>query len=211
LAVCARKHSKVAAFGASAEGSHDEQRLQEAADLLGVELSIVNLSAEELVGDLDRMKLPFSATLMDQSLWCLYSAVARRAASKGVEVILLGQLADELFGGYRKYLTAISDYGEERAQEMMDRDLLQYQERGKIRDMNAFEGLVGAELPYASSEVLEVARRTPMEFKIRGGERKVILRRAAEILGVPPGIASAPKKAAQYSTGIQKLVSRMTL
>ena len=40
---------------------------------------------------------------MDEALWCIYSATSRLAKANGARTIILGQLADELFGGYMKY------------------------------------------------------------------------------------------------------------
>jgi asparagine synthase (glutamine-hydrolysing) len=45
-----------------------------------------------------------------------------------------------------------------------------------------------------------------VSFKIRDGLRKAVLRRAAAILGVPEEQVGAAKKAAQYSSGVQKLL-----
>ena len=39
--------------------------------------------------------------------------------------------------------------------------------------------------------------------------RKWILRRAAEILGVPGKVLERPKKAAQYSSGIQRRLRKL--
>jgi asparagine synthase (glutamine-hydrolysing) len=42
---------------------------------------------------------------------------------------------------------------------------------------------------------------------LRDGVRKAVLRRAAVLLGVPEDLAEGAKKAAQYSSGVQKLVA----
>jgi asparagine synthase (glutamine-hydrolysing) len=53
---------------------------------------------------------------------------------------------------------------------------------------------------------LRLGLSIPVSFKIRDGERKAVLRRAAGLLGVPEELSNAPKKAAQYSSGIQKIL-----
>jgi len=144
---------------------------------------------------------------MDRSLWCLYSVVSRKAAERGAEVIMLGQLADELFGGYAKYQATLSASGEEAAVAMMEKDLKDYEERGRVRDENACSRWLEPRFPFAEKEVVDLGRSIPISFKIRGGVRKAVLREAAVVLGVPAEPASAAKKAAQYSSGIQKIVA----
>jgi len=54
--------------------------------------------------------------------------------------------------------------------------------------------------------VASMALSIPLDFKIRGGRRKHLLREAAKLLGLPEEVAETPKKAAQYSSGILKLL-----
>jgi asparagine synthase (glutamine-hydrolysing) len=52
----------------------------------------------------------------------------------------------------------------------------------------------------------------PDSLKIRSPEdglRKLILRKASADLGLPKKIAEAPKKAIQYSTGIDKCIKKL--
>ena len=179
-----------------------------AADSLGVNLVTRELSADSLSVALAALNIPFEPSPMDKSLWCLYYWVARIAADAGAKVLLLGQLADELFGGYAKYGEALREQGEAAARSMMDEDLLAYPSRGRVRDMAACGGTIEARLPFEDEALMRFASEIPVAYKIRGDERKVILRRAALLLGVPHEIAIVPKKAAQYSSGIQKLVVR---
>jgi asparagine synthase (glutamine-hydrolysing) len=182
--------------------------VEEGAASLGVELVTRQLSSDSLSDALSQLDLPFEATLMDKSLWCLYYWVANSALDAGSKILLLGQLADELFGGYAKYAEALNQRGEEAARSMMDDDLREYNNRGRARDLAACRGFVQARLPFEAENIVSFASKLPMSHRIRNGERKALLRRAAVLLGVPSELASAPKKAAQYSSGIQKLVVR---
>ena len=207
MAKCASKHVEVVACVAYAKGSGDAQRARQAAEALGLQLAASEVTEEEVRGALAAIELPFEPTLMDKSLWCLYSAVARSARDLGVRVLLLGQLADELFGGYAKYAEAVSAEGEASARSMMSADAREYSSRGRVRDVSACEGLVEPRFPFEAIELVEFAASIPVSFKIRDGVRKAVLRRAARKLGVPEQIAFAPKKAAQYSSGVQKLIA----
>jgi len=197
----------VVACTAYAGDSGDVVRARGAAEAMGLALVTRELTKDDVGGALSSMDLPFTPSLMDRSLWCLYTTVSRAAHGAGARTMLLGQLADELFGGYAKYAEAKKLRGGGAAEAMMSTDLREYASRGRIRDVAACAGLVEPRFPFEARELVEFATSLPITFKIRDGERKAVLRRAALVLGVPEKVAYAPKKAAQYSSGVQKLVA----
>jgi len=194
------------ACSAFADGSVDSRSAGRGARIMGVELVTTRLTRETVASELKEMDLPFPTSLMDRSLWCLYSIVSKSAARGGAELIMLGQLADELFGGYAKYQEALADSGEEEAVAMMESDVKEYQVKGMARDISACSKWLQPRFPFAEKEVVDIGRSIPVTFKIRGGSRKAVLREAAALLGVPNELVNAPKKAAQYSSGVQKIV-----
>jgi asparagine synthase (glutamine-hydrolysing) len=206
LVCCAKRVTEVVTCTAAMDGSQDFERAKMAADLLGVDHVSTRITREEVLQEVEEMRVPFEPTVMDASLWSLYSIVARGARNAGAKIILLGQLADELFGGYAKYRTALVEGGEAGAQEMMERDVEEYAARGRIRDVAACSRWVQPSFPFEAAEVRRLGLALPVPFKISPTESKLVLRRAAGILGVPEEISGRPKKAAQYSSGIQKVV-----
>ena len=207
LARCAANRVEVVACTAHSGDSGDGTKAAGAASALGVELVPTLLTKENVREALATVDLPFVPTLMDRSLWTLYSVVSRSAREAGAKVMLLGQLADELFGGYAKYTEALGTAGADAAARMMSADVREYLERGRVRDMEACRRWVEPRFPFEAKEVVELAAGLPVSFKIRDGVRKAVLRRAATLLGVPDAQAGAGKKAAQYSSGVQKLVA----
>jgi asparagine synthase (glutamine-hydrolysing) len=121
--------------------------------------------------------------------------------------MMLGQLADELFGGYMKYTRIARESGDEAAAEVMYSDVVESGKRAFLRDEEAVARFTEVRFPFADEALVEFALGIPVGYKIRDGERKVVLRRAAALLGVPEDLVGAPKKAAQYSSGVAKLVS----
>jgi asparagine synthase (glutamine-hydrolysing) len=203
---CAMKRADVVACSAFANGAADAHRAPAAAAALGVGLVTTELTARSIEVALGELDLPFIPTLMDRSLWCLYKVVSERAHDLGARVLLLGQLADELFGGYAKYAEVLEVEGEEAVRSMMNADVRGFATRGRIRDIRACAPWAEARFPFELQGLVELASMLPISFKIRGGVRKAVLRRAASVLGVPEELAGASKKAAQYSSGVQKLV-----
>ncbi|MCS6788421.1 MAG: asparagine synthase C-terminal domain-containing protein, partial [Aigarchaeota archaeon] len=88
-------------------------------------------------------------------------------------------------------------------------DLRELWRQGIVRDyVSAALGGVTLTAPYLDPRVVELARAAPAELKVRGSERKVLLRGAARLASVPEEVWRAEKRAAQYSTGVEKVVRR---
>jgi len=206
LAHCARGRTKVVACSAAAPGSVDYDVAGEAARAMGLDFVPTKLEESDVAKELEALDLPFKPSLMDRGLWCIYSITSRAAAEAGAELIMLGQLADELFGGYAKYETALQGGGEEEAARMMAEDVAGCGVRGFIRDEAACSRWLEPRFPFADPRVAEFGAALPVEFKIRKGFRKSVLSGAAVKLGLPEEMAWRPKKAAQYSSGILKLL-----
>jgi len=209
LAMVAGRHADVVLCSAYASGSRDEGQSRRAADLLGLELETALLDEETLAKRSGEAELPpGEATVMDKALWCIYSTTSELAKRSKARTILLGQLADELFGGYMKYALKAREEGAAAAERMMAGDVRACADRGFLRDEAACSASCEVRFPYADERIASFAAGLPLGYKIRDGERKAVLRAAALELGLPEELASAPKKAAQFSSGASKLLSR---
>ncbi|HEV2389407.1 MAG TPA: asparagine synthase C-terminal domain-containing protein [Nitrososphaerales archaeon] len=209
LAMVAARHADVVLCSAYASGSRDEKQAGRAADLLGLELVTAVLEEEGLAKTSGGAELPpGEETVMDKALWCIYSATSELAKGNEARTILLGQLADELFGGYMKYAVKAREEGAAAAERMMALDVRACADRGFLRDEAACSASCEVRFPYADERVVSFSAGLPLEFKLREGERKAVLRAAALELGLPEELASAPKKAAQFSSGASKLLKR---
>ena len=206
VAHCAARHSDVILCSAYSGGSRDEKQSESIAEKLGLPMVSRALTPDDIRRELKALDLPFEPTPMDRALWCIYSTTARLAAENGAETILLGQLADELLGGYAKYARAMEEGGVLAAETMMEEDLARCGQVGLVRDELACSANVEPRFPFADESVASMALSIPPDFKIWGGRRKHVLREAAKLLGLPEEVAESPKKAAQYSSGILKLL-----
>ena len=88
----------------------------------------------------------------------------------------------------------------------MEEDVRACADRGFLRDEAACAADCEVRFPYADRRVASFAAGLPVDYKVREGERKAVLRAAALRLGLPEELASAPKKAAQFSSGVARLL-----
>jgi len=139
---------------------------------------------------------------------------AEMAHQQGQRVILSGQGADELFAGYHRYLDFYQEKGE-KAQEDLQEDVENlYHVNLERDDKVTMAHSVELRVPYLDLQIINMALDIPMYYKINGPEdnrRKCILREVARELGVPPEIVNRPKKAAQYGSGIHKILRKKVL
>jgi asparagine synthase (glutamine-hydrolysing) len=193
---------------------HETEEARKAAETLGLHLQ-VHLYTEadvenvlpkvvELIEEPD----PIKAAVGVPFFWC-----AQKAAEAGFKVMLAGQGADELFGGYQRYVTEYLLKGDEAVRKTMFRDVTFIHESNVERDEKIC-GYHDVELriPFGSFKVAELAMSLPTELKFESkadSVRKLALRRVAENLGLPPEIALKPKRAVQYSTGINNALKRI--
>jgi asparagine synthase (glutamine-hydrolysing) len=138
---------------------------------------------------------------------------AKKTAEAGFKVLLAGQGADELFGGYQRYVNEYLMHGAEKVRKTMFDDVVGIHESNIERDVKIC-GLHNVELrlPFASYSLAEFAMALPVELKIErkaGSLRKLVLRKTAENMGLPASITEKPKKAVQYATGINGVVKKL--
>jgi asparagine synthase (glutamine-hydrolysing) len=139
--------------------------------------------------------------------------VAENTAKMKLKILLAGQGADELFGGYKRYLNNYSRCGSERVQEEIFNDIAKMHEKNFERDFKIcnFHN-VELRLPFATYSIAKFAITLPIELKIKlidGGMRKVVLRRLGEKIGLPPSIVKRQKRAIQYATGVNKILKKL--
>jgi len=131
------------------------------------------------------------------------SVLAKR---KGFQTIFAGQGADELFGGYDRYIMTYQREGLGKANDMMIKDFNMISELNLERDEQATAGLgIELRLPFCDWTLARYVLSLPASLKIGGAEeslQKLVLRRAARLQGIPSFIYERPKRAVQYGTGI---------
>ena len=204
---------KVNLFHVSLENQVETEDAIKAAEALNLPLQVdlfkdsdvetVLLKVVELIEEPD----PVKASIGVPFYW-----VAEKAAEAGFKVMLAGQGADELFGGYQRYVKEYCSKGEKVSKTMFS-DVLGLYESNLERDLK-ITGFFDVELrlPFGAFDLAEYALTLPLECKFEPKPdtlRKLVLRRVALNAGVPKSIADKPKKAVQYSTGINDALKRI--
>lgn len=184
-------------------GSHDLRHAQQVARELGLPLTPVVIdpgSIEyalaqvlQVIPKIDPVNASIATTLYFVAEW---------AGEHGHKRILAGQGADELFGGYARYLqtnTLAQDL--ERDFQGLRIQLARDQAVAALHDTYF-------SLPYMDVRVVRAARVIPAEKKVCNGVRKQPLRAIAERY-LPPEVAHYEKKAMQYGSGVMKEIQRL--
>lgn len=129
-----------------------------------------------------------------------------------LKVMLSGQGADELFAGYNRYLGFYEKKGE-LTQEDLKKDILNlYHVNLQRDDAVTMANSIELRVPYLDLDIINTAINIPMKYKINGKTdklRKCILREVGAELGIPTEIVNRPKKAAQYGSGIHKMLKKV--
>ena len=191
--------------------SHDVEAARSAANLLGTEVRVVELThdaIERAVPEIARATNRVNAMAVQIAL-PLY-LVAEQVAADGFDRLALGQGADELFGGYAKVAQAPED-------PRVEADTVRGAQREVIsslpdqleRDVLALRA-AGVEpvTPLLHDRVVGAALRLDGDLLVDGETRKLALRAAAR-KSLPDEIADRDKKAAQYGSLAARELDRL--
>ncbi|MDR0371998.1 MAG: asparagine synthetase B [Nitrososphaerota archaeon] len=212
--LAAKQGTKVSLLHVSLENQPETEQAIEAAEVLDLPMQIHFFKDSDVetalpnVVELIEEPDPIKAAIGVSFYW-----IAEQATQAKFRTVLAGQGADELFGGYQRYVNQACKNGTEDTRRTMYHDVITMHESNLERDMK-ITGFHDVELrcPFASYAIAEFALGLPLEYKIEPKTdtlRKLVLRRTARNLGIPAVIVNKPKKAVQYSTGINNAMKRI--
>lgn len=201
---------KIKLYAVGVEGSKDVEAAIYASKFLNLDLEIC-----EVTEDMIREALPSVVNaigddnLMKVGVGLTTYFATKLAAEDGMKVAISGQGADELFGGYKRYLQSFVDgtLNWTLRQDMSNMYHVNLERDDACSMLNSVE----LRLPFLDKTLVELVLNIPDNKKIvsmHDEMRKSILRKLAFEEGLDYEIAYRPKKAAQYGTGIDKILRK---
>ena len=195
------------------EGTGGFENAETAADALDLPLRLEAFTPDDVEEDLDAVLRsveepdPMKIGVGLPTYWA-----ARTAAETGHRIFISGNCADEVFGGYQKYVREYATEGDT-VMETMYRDVASSHEANFERDYKTCSDLgLELRLPFADIDVVRYGLSLPTELKLSknpASPRKLILRALAREKGFTQELADRPKKAVQYSTGVDRALQRL--
>ncbi len=185
--------------------SHDLKRAGQVAGELNLPLEIRTVTAAEIEAVLPvALSLLPDPTPVDLAIATTLFFVTETAHEAGYERILTGQGADEVFGGYSRYLGKT----EEELASTFSTDFASLSRQGMRDQTIAGYHQTWLSMPYLDIRVVCAASEIPLTDRVRDGIRKRPLREVAARY-LSPEAAYYEKKAMQYGTGIWKEIKHL--
>ncbi|MDR2874219.1 MAG: asparagine synthetase B [Methanobrevibacter sp.] len=170
--------------------------------------SIIYSEFEKLLNAIEK------ASIIDLGVGMTIYLASELATEEGIKTILTGQGADELFGGYNRYLESYT-ISEDFLENELSHDIEFMHEVNFQRDIAIAKiNNLNFRSPFLDKDFIKYALNLPSRYKIKSNDdklRKHILRDMAIDLEIPQYIANRPKKAAQYGSGIHKIITKKIL
>jgi asparagine synthase (glutamine-hydrolysing) len=205
---------KVQLLHVSLENQPETEEAIQAAEALDLPMSVHLFKDSDVEAALPRVvELIEEADPVKAAIGVPFYWTAQKALESKYRAVLAGQGADELFGGYQRYVTENCNGGAAKVAQTMFGDVVNIHQSNLERDLKITGSFdVELRLPFACFELAEFAMGLPVECKMEPKAdtlRKLVLRKAAQNAGTPNLIVVKPKKAVQYSTGISNAIKRI--
>lgn len=214
VAKIASEFTDVICYTAGLKDSGDVRYAKLAASKIGLRIRVKELDTNDIEKYIPEVMETIEDRLFGQVEVAIpvYAAV-EMAHEDGLKVMLTGQGADELFGGYPWYRILVEKEGYEVFEHYMMEDILNlYRETLEREDKITMAHSIELRVPYLDPEVIKVAMRIDSRLKIRSSDDKLgkyVHREIAKRLGVPADLADRPKEAAQHGSGVHEVLLKL--
>ncbi len=199
VAFIAQKYCEVELIAVGVPDSHDLEAARTAAKLIGMKIRTIEVDENEMVSEGIEMQKQIALSGIEVEFMLPFWIAAKNTTN---DILMCGQGADELFGGYARFR---KDNAEKNLSKEVQDLIKRIPDREKkITDIFNLK----LSCPYLAKEVIKEAEVFSIDERI-GDAGKVILRKLAIIFGLPNEIANRKKKAAQYGSGSQKAIKNI--
>ncbi len=208
LAAIAKKNCETFLFCAGTEDSDDLASAEIAARELSLPLEKIILDEKSILELYGKIHSFYPGVLPKIEIGIPILAACEAAKKKELSAILFGTGAEELFVGYERY------YGYFEEGKDLEKILRNEYETLKDKDMAmvkkiAYKCNLEARFPFYDKQLSELVFKIPLEERMAERElKKGILREMGKMLGTPASSLKRKKKAAQYGSGVHRIVMR---
>lgn len=217
IAFVAKDYSNVLLVTIGTKESQDLAYAEKVSKELGLKWKKEVITKEKLANYVKKAKGILKEYLVDKEnklmevelgvalLWC-----CELAQEEGITTIFNGQGAEELFGGYERHIIAFKE-NKKKAAALLIKEINELPKTNLKRNY-LIAKYVGVKLvcPFLDKKVIEAAMAMPIEQKMdEKGNKKIIFHEIAKEIGIPELAYKRPKKAAQYGSGIHKMLTKM--
>ena len=196
VALLAKKYRNIELIAVGVKNSHDLKAAKSASRIINLNLKVKEVSPDEFISEGLILQKRLSLSQFEVGFMLPFWIAAKNATNP---ILMCGQGADELFGGYARFRELNNKINLKKEVS----DLLEIIPKRETKIAEIF----GLKLscPYLSTNVIEAANAFSQEEHI-GEIGKEQLRKAAIELGLNEELALRKKKAAQYGSGSQKIL-----
>jgi len=196
------------------EGSDDIIWAQQAAKEYNFNFRHKILTLDEFETVLkETIKILNDADIVKASVGSVLYAAGKIAAADGNNILFGGLGSEEIFAGYKRHEDALGKNNFEALHNECWSGLKNMWKRDLTRDFAVAKKLnIELRTPFLDKDLVKAAMNVHPMLKIDKDSKKIILREAAEFLGLKKEFAWRKKQAAQYGSnfvsGIEKLAKR---
>ncbi len=198
------------------KGQDELEHARRAADDIGLPITMKSLTQDEVLGAATKVaEMVETKSPVTLGISLPFHFACSLTRELGRRCIVMGQLSDELFGGYARFEEIVMKEGIDAVDAAMWKSVVAAPE-GDFAPGDKVATWHGLEFrcPFAYLPLAMLALELPVGLRVRVSKgrvvRKYLLRRLAEKWGLPDYIANRPKKAFQYSSGVHKVLARET-
>jgi asparagine synthase (glutamine-hydrolysing) len=208
---------EVICYTSGIKDSSDILNSLEIAEKLGLKLEVEQMTESDVENTIPKIINIIEDDNMGQVEVAIpiYGAV-KLAHEQGIRVMLTGQGADELFGGYSWYSKIVKKHGYEKIQGYLIEDLkLLYKETLEREDKITMSQSIELREPFLDTNLIDTVLRIDPRLNIQNDGKnydnlgKRVHRRLAEKIGIPKEIAYRIKEAAQHGSGVHNTLNTL--
>ncbi|MBN2478404.1 asparagine synthase C-terminal domain-containing protein [Candidatus Micrarchaeota archaeon] len=210
LASVASKNCTAHLFSCGTEKSQDMEYAGKIASELNLPLNKIILEENEVIALYEEVYKIVPVSLLKIGILVPLYACAKKAKEKGLEVMLFGSGSEELFIGYNRYYTYY--------EEGKELDSILKEEYKNLLKNGGDAGMVAkvcrkagieARFPFINKKLSDYVFSVPVEKRMEERElKKGLLREAGKLLRIPETAVQRKKKAAQYGSGVHKILMK---